>query len=352
MHKPTIIILTTGTDEKLECLDKLLMSISTQTVRHFQLTIASEVLSYKLEKLLRKYFYPCEDHKILATGYWNKCRTANKAIKDSKGDIIFLLEDDLVLKEDFMEKILKTFDSDPRIGCVYSRCIWVYPEGLRSKEGFKSFIAKLVTKLSVHGSALHKYVKKVDEGLYEVPTFTMSVACRKEALYKAGLFDEYVEEPILGEDYDLALRVKKAGYRIVQNLDAVSYHYTKQVSKSLDIGKKDPKKFAKRYESEVYFMAKNRDVLGILHVLMHAVYRIIEGIAWSIKMSDLKVLVYGLCYPIKGLVKGLCIKSYSMEYYGRSQRKSGRSHGPAQKLGYRCRRIPAYKSGLYYFDPE
>jgi len=304
----SIVILTVGTDERIRYLDQLLKSIERQTVKSFELIIASETSKGRLEDLLRKYFPSNEDCRILVAGYWNKCKTANKAIKEAKGGIIFLLEDDLVLRENFIEEMLKTFDLDPKIGCVYSQCMWVYPEGLRSKGGIKGFVARLISKLSIHESVLPRHVKKIDEYLYEVPVFTMSVACRKDVLLKIGLYDESVNEPISGEDYDLALRIRRSGYKIVQNVKAVSYHHTRQVSKKLSHLSTNPEYLRGLNKSEVYFIVKNRNMLGFCSTLLHVAYRILESIAWASRTRRPSTLIYGVTGTIEGLAKGLMFK--------------------------------------------
>jgi len=308
MRKFTVIILTTGMGERLRYLDGLLSSLSRQTVKPSELIVASEVSNDGLRRLLGKYFCSCESHRVIATGYWNKCKTANKAIRESTGEIIFLLEDDLELKDDFIEEMLKTFSLDSRIGCVYSKCIWVYPEGLRSKGGIKGFVARLISRLSIHESVLPRHVKKINEYLYEVSVFTMSVACRKDVLLKIGLYDESVNEPISGEDYDLALRIRRSGYKIVQNVRAVSYHHTRQVSKKLSHLSMNPEYLRGLNESEVYFIVKNRNMLGSCSTLLHVAYRILESIAWASRTRRPSTLIYGVAGTIEGLAKGLMFK--------------------------------------------
>jgi len=97
-------------------------------------------------------------------------------------------------------------------------------------------------------------VRRINDHLVEVPVFTMSVACRREALLRAGLYDMRVREPILGEDFDLALRIRKAGYKIIQTTRAVSYHLTMQVTKGTIKYGRDP--------SKLHGNVRNR---GILH---------------------------------------------------------------------------------------
>lgn len=304
--KVTVLILTSGTMERHALIEGLFRSLARQTVKPSEVIIATETAGKELAKMANEYLSDA-NLRTIETGYWNKCWTANKAILESEGDIIFLLEDDLYLAPNFIEEVLDAFKEYPEAGCVYTRCIWVFLEGARSRGGLIGWLAKTLSKLSIHESVLPKMARKINDHLVEVPVFTMSVACKKEALLKAKLYDMRVEEPILGEDYDLALRIRKAGYKIVQTTKAVSYHLTKQVSKGVMKYSKDPVKLMGAYETEVYFIVKNKDALGIVNVFNHAVYRVIEAIAWGIRTRNIKVAFYGIVGSVKGFVKGyLC----------------------------------------------
>jgi GT2 family glycosyltransferase len=301
--KTTVSILTSGTADRHVLIKGLLRSLARQSVKPDEVVIATETAGEELAKMAGEYLGNT-NFKVIETGYWNKCWTANKAILESKGDVVFLLEDDLYLAPNFIEEVLKAFEEYPEAGCVYTKCIWVFREGARSKGGLVSWLAKTVSKLSIHESVLPKMIKKINDHLVEVPVFTMSVACRREVLLKAGLYDMRVKEPILGEDYDLALRIRKTGYRIIQTTNAVSYHLTKQVSKGIIKYGKDPAKLMGTYETEVYFVAKNRDVLGTVNVINHVAYRVIEAIAWGIRSRNFLVTLHGVIGLFKGLVRG------------------------------------------------
>jgi cellulose synthase/poly-beta-1,6-N-acetylglucosamine synthase-like glycosyltransferase len=302
--KTTVLILTSGTADRHVLIKGLLRSLARQSVKPSEVVIAAETAGKELAKMAGEYLGNT-NFRVIETGYWNKCWTANKAILESKGSIVFLLEDDLYLAPNFIEEVLKAFEEHPEAGCVYTKCIWVFREGARSKGGLMGWLAKMISKLSIHESVLPKMVKKINDHLIEVPVFTMSAACRKEVVLKAGLYDMRVKEPILGEDYDLALRIRKTGYEIIQTTRAVSYHLTKQVSKGIIKYGKDPAKLMGTYETEVYFVAKNRDALGTVNVINHVVYRVIEAIAWGIRSRSLSTMFYGVAGSIKGFIKGI-----------------------------------------------
>jgi cellulose synthase/poly-beta-1,6-N-acetylglucosamine synthase-like glycosyltransferase len=302
--KTTVIILTSGTTDRHVLIKGLLRSLARQSVKPSEVVIAAETAGEELAKIAGEYLGNI-DFRVIETGYWNKCWTANKAILESKGDIVFLLEDDLYLAPNFIEEVLKAFEEYPEAGCVYTKCVWVFREGIRSKGGLIGWLAKTISKLSIHESVLSRNFRKINDHLNEVPVFTMSVACKKEALLKTGLYDMRVKEPILGEDYDLALRIRKTGYRIIQTTRAVSYHLTKQVSKGIIKYGKDPAKLMGTYETEIYFVVKNRDVLGAVNVINHATYRVIEAVAWGIRSRSLSTMFYGVAGSIKGFIKGI-----------------------------------------------
>jgi hypothetical protein len=113
-----------------------------------------------------------------------------------------------------------------------------------------------------------------------------------------------VREPILGEDFDLALRIRKAGYKIIQTTRAVSYHLTMQVTKGVIKYGRDPSMLMGTYETEVYFMAKNRDILNLKNVISHTIYRSIEAAAWGIRSRNPSTIPYGMAGVIKGFMKG------------------------------------------------
>ncbi|WP_069807896.1 glycosyltransferase family 2 protein [Vulcanisaeta thermophila] len=304
----TALILTSGSKDRIPYIEVLIKSIAKQTVKPHEVVVATETSGNLINDLLRKYV-PDIEHKVIETGYWNKCLTANKAILRSSGDVVFLLEDDLYLTPNFIEEVLKTFREYPSTACVYTNCIWVFPEGAGTRgNGIVSDLARVLRKLTIHNSALPRFVRKISDHLIEVPVFTMSVACKKEVLLRVGLYDMNVNEPILGEDYDLALRIVKAGYKIIQNTKAVSYHFTKQVSKGVRRYGEKPRALMGTYASEVYFMTKNRDLLGTGNVIMHMVYRIIESVAWGIRARNPLLLIYGPAGSLMGFIKGIAYK--------------------------------------------
>lgn len=294
---------TTGSPRRVHHISHLMKSLSNQTFQDFEILIATEKTSKELRKAVSSLLPP-EKFEIEEFGHWNKCKTANEAIKSTDGDVVVLLEDDLVLERKWLESVLESFDRHPEAGAVCSKCIWKHKEGLASQAGVKARIANLWDHMSVSKSVFARKRERIKDHLVSVPTFTMCVACRREALLDAGLFDESVEEPIQGEDYDLAMRIRSTGYRILLNENARAIHYTRQVSKKTSKVREDPKFIEGNYLTETYFYAKNFDEIG-LNIIPHAIHRVAESVNWAARSRKPSAIYHGGKGTILGLIKGL-----------------------------------------------
>jgi GT2 family glycosyltransferase len=129
---------------------------------------------------------------------------------------------------------------------------------------------------------------------------------------KAGLFDMNVIEPIVGEDYDLAIRIQKAGFKIVSSNKVRALHYTRHVYKRTLLAiERGPKWWEKLVQNESYFFAKNYDLLGFA-VIIHAFYNaFISPLALIIRLIRLKKHLQPMFFikiylrSIKGSFQGL-----------------------------------------------
>jgi GT2 family glycosyltransferase len=305
--KISLIIITTGKNKY--SLERLFKSIAKQTCANcsYELVLATESSGFELENLAKQLLPFIDDVIVVETGYWNRCRTANLAILRSKGELVALLEDDLELDPQWLSEVIKVFNihKDAKsIGCVYSMVINPFgSESVIAKMQLRSplfsLIAKIINMLRVH----YHFARR------NLSVFSLAVVCRREALLRAGLFDSSVEEPIVAEDYDLALRIQKSGYKIVMCSKAEVLHYTCHVYKrALLTLKKGPMWWGRIVENDTYFFAKHRDLLGIV-ILTHALYNaFISPLALIPRLKGylgLRALLELFLYSIKGSFTGL-----------------------------------------------
>jgi GT2 family glycosyltransferase len=274
-----------------------------QDFKDYEVIIATESNSDKLRELCKKLNM---DYRVIERGYWNRCITGNIGILRSRGKLVAILEDDVVLEPSWLTKLVAVLTSDGGVGCVYS--VVVNPFGSESiaaktnKRVFQ-FVAKALNTLRVHNHFVRKNLN----------VFSLSVICRKEALLKAGLFDMSVEEPIVAEDYDLALRVQKAGYKVVVCNEVRVFHYSFHMHKRALLAlSRGPQWWGKLVENDTYFFAKHYDVLGIFTIFMHTIYNaFFSPLALLLKLRKvsigffIKVFLYSVRGSFIGFIRGL-----------------------------------------------
>jgi len=130
---------------------------------------------------------------------------------------------------------------------------------------------------------------------------------------KARLFDMNVIEPIVGEDYDLAIRIQKAGFKIVSSDKVRAQHYTRHVYKRTLLAiERGPQWWGKLVENGTYFFAKHYDVLGIFTIFMHTIYNaFFSPLALLLKLRKvsigffIKVFLYSVRGSFIGFIRGL-----------------------------------------------
>jgi len=74
-----------------------------QDFKDYEVIIATESNSDKLRELCKKLNMDC---RVIETGYWNRCITGNIGILRSKGELVAILEDDVVLEPSWLTKLV------------------------------------------------------------------------------------------------------------------------------------------------------------------------------------------------------------------------------------------------------
>jgi len=149
----------------------------------------------------------------------------NAGAAAANGKYIALLNNDTIADENWVVKLVKTLESDPKAGIAVGK---IYRVKNELKKEFFDSAGSLYNQI---GSAWSRGYLEKEEGQYnkqeEVPMATAcSLLFRKEILDKTFLFDDsffmYMEE------FDFCLRVRRLGYSILYTPKAIIYHHFSQ----------------------------------------------------------------------------------------------------------------------------
>lgn len=154
----------------------------------------------------------------------------NLAITESTGEFIQLVNQDLILEPDYIEKVLKAFE-DKRVGAATGKLLR-YDFGQMVKT---NIIDSTGVIISASGRARDRGQQEPDHGQYDMHGTVFGVSgagpmYRRLALdevkycehYKCEYFDE--DFVAYWEDVDLSWRLNHIGYRNVYVPEAIAFH--------------------------------------------------------------------------------------------------------------------------------
>ena len=130
----------------------------------------------------------------------------NSGVKVARGEIVVLLNLDVVPEKDALEKILLDFEDENIFAVSFNEPKWSW--------------AKIVWK---NGFIEHEPGRKINKTHISAWASGGSAAFRKSIWEKLGGFDE-IYKPFYWEDIDLGYRAWKRGYKILWEPKAIVHH--------------------------------------------------------------------------------------------------------------------------------
>jgi GT2 family glycosyltransferase len=136
----------------------------------------------------------------------------NVGIRETNGDIVLFLDDDVQIKNGLLEAHRALYD-DARVGAVAGRIKDSnFTEGLDVPAQFDETCGKLTQNFCVNKSQ------------ETISLMGAHMSIRRDALVKLGGFDECYKQNALWEDVDMAFRLQKAGYTLLYSHVAEVIH--------------------------------------------------------------------------------------------------------------------------------
>lgn len=185
-------------------LEKTLESLLGQSAEFDELIIINDASSDKSADVIKKFLEGKLEFKLIENeSRLGLAKSYNRGIRIAKGDLIVTLHQDIILKDDSLEKLVAPFSDDQVAAASH---IVIHPLEIWDKYNFwqKCFFARLAGR---NFSGI--------DGKFD--------CFRKSALQKAGLFDE-VHFRTAGEDGDMVFRLKKIGKIVSTEAKIVHLH--------------------------------------------------------------------------------------------------------------------------------
>jgi len=303
-NKIVSIIITYAVKDYVEfCLD----SIKEQTYPKYEIIVIDNLNDINFSQNIIKHYleiklYP-QKKKI------SYCEALNLGIKQAKGDFTLCLNDDVILDKRFIEKALKGFFVDSRIGMVSGKILRSDRKTLDSTGLF----------LSLWLTAKERGYGLKDKGEFEKEKYIFGVNgavafYRREMLEKIKIGEDYFDSEFhfFYEDLDIAWRAKRAGWKGYYIPCAVAYHVRGGTARK-DYGIDKP--YARTFLSDELHLdlIKNRYLTIIknetcLDFLLHLPFMVLyDFLMWGyillFKPNLIKIFLLNLYYLKKSLNK-------------------------------------------------
>lgn len=144
----------------------------------------------------------------------------NIGIKESKGEYVFILNNDTEVDKNFLNPLVSIMNNDATVGCVQPKLLYGINHNLLNAVG---------SYLTSTGFLYHYgYRKNSKLKQYNIPLLIYSakgaaMLLRKSALKNVGLFDE--DFFIFFEETDLCHRLWLVGYKVMYEPESIVYHF-------------------------------------------------------------------------------------------------------------------------------
>lgn len=224
-NKPLTSLIIPFYNSRLDYFQEAIESVLAQTYKEWEVIVVNDGSSLANKDLLVNYVSNLNDKRFLVI-HLNKnygpSTARNTGIKNSKGEIIVLLDSDDILLPWYCDEIINKFQEDQKLDVIISDCIFFYDYLKIIKKIYipKSF-DKLLSNIHNPEEVLEK-IKTRDQLM--VPTFS----------FKKHVFNEIAYDPeiFFDEDLDLFFQIVDMKKYKVGTLFKPSYLYRSNLSKN------------------------------------------------------------------------------------------------------------------------
>ena len=206
------------TMDRPKMLNRCINSVISNTYKNLEIIVSDDSKSNKSMGVVAKKRNSFNSIMYIKNNEKNIGVAINKGITQSKGKFIFILDDDNEIDKNCIAELVKSISKYNNIGIVgplafyhTNKKIIMHAGVIRSR-----FMRRAIY---IHENEIWSSQITEEE---EVEDFANAFMFRKEVTKKAGMWDLLI--PHMGEDADFEARVRKAGYKVIINPKAITYH--------------------------------------------------------------------------------------------------------------------------------
>jgi GT2 family glycosyltransferase len=213
----------------------------------------------------------------------------NWAMRQAKGEFIFIVNNDTELTPHILTSLLAPFYANNNIGVTSAKIKFFDAPDIIQYAGFEP-MHRFTARTAEIGN------KQKDDGRFDVSGFTngahgCAMMVKREVIEKVGMFPEKFF--LYYEEWDWSARILKAGYKIWYAADAVIYH-----KESMSVGKKNPMKVYYHTRNRILFMRRNASALNFFVFSLFFVF-------FTIPKSTFMFLRHKQIAHLKNFYKGI-----------------------------------------------
>ena len=195
----------------------VLDGVLSQTYPNIEIILVNDASPDDLDKVVQPYLQRIK-HYVRNERNLGLSKTYNVGIRRARGEYILTLHSDCVLEPCYVEKLLKIIEKDPMIAVVTGQYLFKDFDNMQFSDKLFTAINLLPVQDMDSDSSGETDISFI-EGKADL--------FRRAVLEKYGLFNENLS--LTAEDQYLSVRMRKGGYRIVQDCRyrfAVKFSYT------------------------------------------------------------------------------------------------------------------------------
>jgi len=182
----------------------------------------------------------------------------NLGIREARGEIVFLLNDDTEVEPDWARELVQASTSLPDWGVIGAKLL--YPDRKTIQHAGGEILPNALTKHIGDGQPDSTEYDSIRKCEYVTGA---AFAIRRETLEKVGLLDEGFF-PIYFEEVDYCWRVRRAGFQVYYVPSIRIYHYESRTTIKYSSGF-----FYKYHKNRLRFILKNFNGREILRALKY-----------------------------------------------------------------------------------